>query len=593
MLALNKVFSSVSGRLFATGFVVIFIFAFLGWFAHSENSKIDNVFTKVDELNELNSNLHDMETASLALLLAAMDTIIDKDEGTVQPERRSVAINAVNQIRSNILSVRNSNLAELLKSDMNAIEQSTEGLEDAIVKGLFTAVETGASQDEYTVFDDEIDESGEILQNTIGQAGRKVRAEFENALAESKVSIASTNTTIMTVVISMTLLIVAIFYVFAKGITNPLNMITSAMHKLADGDLTIEVPKSKLNEIIHMSDALSVFKANDIEREELRAQTEKERKEREELEKNQMEEKIRQDQVAREEKAKAEENERIRRDEERLALALDFENNVRTIIEAVSTSASQIHNAANSLTAVAEKANTETENARSATDVANSNVQAVAGATEEMSASVSEISLQVNQAADISNNAVSEADETNKQVQTLSDAALKIGEVINLINDIAEQTNLLALNATIEAARAGEAGKGFAVVASEVKSLASQTAKATEDITEQVVAIQNQSSVAVKAVTNIRNVISEINNISISIASAVEEQSAATKEISRNVSHASGQTQSISQSVEIVNGTTNEVGSAASQVLSASDGLLVNSNELNEQVENFLARLRS
>ena len=179
------------------------------------------------------------------------------------------------------------------------------------------------------------------------------------------------------------------------------------------------------------------------------------------------------------------------------------------------------------------------------------------------------------------------------KVQGLADAAQKIGEVVSLINDIAAQTNLLALNATIEAARAGEAGKGFAVVAAEVKSLANQTAKATEEIGTQVAGIQGATKDSVEAIKSIGKTIGEVNEIATTIASAVEEQSAATQEIARNVQQAAKGTQEVSSNIAGVTQAAGETGTAATQVLGASGDLAKQSEALREQVDRFLAKIRA
>src|SRR3546814_2727579 len=179
------------------------------------------------------------------------------------------------------------------------------------------------------------------------------------------------------------------------------------------------------------------------------------------------------------------------------------------------------------------------------------------------------------------------------RVKGLDDAAQKIGEVIGLIQDIAEQTNLLALNATIEAARAGEMGKGVAVVAGEVKSLATQTAKATEEIGNQIGGMQEATGSAVAAIVCIRSIMSSINHNASAIAAAVEEQNAATNEIARNVQQAAAGTSDVSANIGGVNQGAAQTGSAATQVLGAADSLTTQAGELQREVQQFLESVRA
>jgi uncharacterized protein YoxC len=213
----------------------------------------------------------------------------------------------------------------------------------------------------------------------------------------------------------------------------------------------------------------------------------------------------------------------------------EFDGTAKQVVQTVSNAAETLQRMAHSMSATAEEAARQSTAVAAASEQASGNVSTVAAAAEELSSSIAEIGRQVAESTKISNQAAEDANRTNAKVQALAAAAQKIGDVVKLINDIAGQTNLLALNATIEAARAGEAGKGFAVVASEVKSLATQTAKATEDIAAQVKAIQAATGDSVQAIEGITGTIGRINEIATTIASAVEEQGAATQEIARNV----------------------------------------------------------
>ncbi len=201
------------------------------------------------------------------------------------------------------------------------------------------------------------------------------------------------------------------------------------------------------------------------------------------------------------------------------------------------------------------------------------NVQTVASSVEEMSASIREIAQSASQAAEVAGQAVASAEETNQTVTRLGQSSAEIGNVIKVITSIAQQTNLLALNATIEAARAGEAGKGFAVVANEVKELAKETAKATEEISQKIESIQSNTGGAVAAIQSISEVIDRISNIQTTIASAVEQQSATTNEISRNVSEVARGSNSITENITAVAQAAHNTTDGAQLMQGAAKGL--------------------
>ena len=251
---------------------------------------------------------------------------------------------------------------------------------------------------------------------------------------------------------------------------------------------------------------------------------------------------------------------------------------------------------AETLATGAKQTSEQSVGASAASEEVSVNVQTVSAAAEELSKSIMEIGRQVTDSTKVAETAVHEAERTNTTVKGLVDAVNRIGEVISLINDIASQTNLLALNATIEAARAGEAGKGFSVVASEVKALANQTAKATEDITGQIGAIQAATNEAVTAIQTVGKTIGRINEFSSAIASAVEEQNAATSEIARNVQQAAAGTQEVSRNISsistIVAQVTDGAGKArqsANEVGQVSEGITKRTAMIREEIGKFLA----
>jgi methyl-accepting chemotaxis protein len=361
------------------------------------------------------------------------------------------------------------------------------------------------------------------------------------------------------------LFMLAVSILVARAITRPLQRMTVTMNDLASGKLDVEVPGiGRGDEVGEMAKAVEIFKSNAVARQSLEA-----------------------------ERREAEARAATGRKADMHKMANDFETAVGRIVDAVSSASSQLEVSAGTLTATAERTQGLTTTVAAASEQASTNVQSVASATEEMASSINEISRQVQESARMANDAVDQARTTNDRVSELSKAATRIGDVVELINTIAGQTNLLALNATIEAARAGEAGRGFAVVASEVKALAEQTAKATGEIGQQITGIQAATQESVNAIQAISGTIGKLSEISSTIAAAVEEQGAATQEISRNVQQAARGTQQVSSNITDVQRGASETGSASSQVLGAAQSLSGDSNRLKHEVGKFLDSVRA
>jgi methyl-accepting chemotaxis protein len=281
------------------------------------------------------------------------------------------------------------------------------------------------------------------------------------------------------------------------------------------------------------------------------------------------------------------------KDEALERLATSFQGSVGQIVDTVSSAATELEAAASTLSKTAETTQALATNVAAASEQASANVQSVASATEELASSVSEVGRQVQESARIAADAVKQAQQTDTRVTALSQHATRIGDVVKLITNVAEQTNLLALNATIEAARAGEAGRGFAVVAQEVKALAAQTAKATDEISSQIAGMQAETEHSVRAIKEIGATISRISEIAATIAAAVEQQSAATREIARNVQRAAGGTTQVAANIADVTRGAGETGSASAQVLASAQSLSGESNHLRGEVDKFLTTVRA
>ncbi|WP_245931725.1 methyl-accepting chemotaxis protein [Actinokineospora auranticolor] len=363
-------------------------------------------------------------------------------------------------------------------------------------------------------------------------SGRMLDAERARTIAEIEKVTAERDSSVTLAIIVMAIGLVASIAVgllITRSITKPMRGLSAALEGVADGDLTRTVEVGSKDEVGRMAAALN--KATDSMRE--------------------------------------------------------IVGTISRGVGSLKASTQQMSDMSAQVTTSAEETSAQAGVVTAAADQVANNVQTVATGADEMSASIKEIAQSANEAAGVAGQAVSVAAATNSTVAKLGESSMEIGNVVKVITSIAEQTNLLALNATIEAARAGDAGKGFAVVANEVKDLAQETAKATEDISRRVEMIQADTANAVNAIDEISEIIGRINDFQLTIASAVEEQTATTTEMNRNVGEASAGVSEIAANIGGVAASAGNTTGTVTQTATVLEGLTSLSSELQDQVNRF------
>ncbi len=506
-----------------------------------------------DHLSRLKSAL-EADSALHQLVAMMVNGALTEDENNIIPLQERINALSARFVKA-VTTIGDANLSAKLFV-VTAFADPTTGLLADRREELIAANKSKIIIDEMFFLTSQLSSS---IDSMIGAQRTKTQAS-----AQQVHRMIAKNQLLMIGICFVSLIIAALISLFVvhRGLTVRLERLIANMQRLANGEVDFDFPNSSSqDEIGDMARAVEVFRDNARERTRLAGESQREQEER------------------------------VHRQKRVETLISEFRGTVGDLLKSVTDNVDEMQSTAKLLTGIAEDTTSKAGGATGASQEAYNSVQTVASAAEELSSSISEITRQVEEAAGVVSQAGENVKSTTDKVSNLALAADKIGDIVSMIQDIAEQTNLLALNATIEAARAGEAGKGFAVVASEVKSLANQTAKATEEISSQISEIQGSTCEAVSAIQDISETMDTINRYTTSINSSVEQQNAATDEISRSVQQAATGARTVSDTMAGLSASVSETTQSAAQVEHASISVASQADELHNAVDKFLEKV--